>query len=463
MLRTRFAPSPTGYMHLGNIRTGLFCWMLSQNLKGECVLRIDDTDMERCDKKYEYAIVEDFKWMGITFAKHFNQSKKIEIYQKFFKELIKKKFLYECFETTEELEIKKKIQLSKNMPPIYDRSALSLSEEEKNNYRQSGIKSHWRFLIDRSKPIEWNDKIKGKMVFDPKNINDPIVIRENGIPTYMLPSVIDDIDMNINYIIRGDDHITNTAIQIQMFEAIGATIPDFAHLPLLHSVVGKISKRNIDNTSIDNNGINLKFISDLREHGIHPMAIINYLINLGSSIQSAHECDIQKIIRDFNIENYNTGAIKIDVSDLIRINGELIKKMGFSLVKDYIDHTENTNEQELSDFWSIVRENLSNLKDFNEWRNIFYGSIDSIIDDVNEKDLIREACFELSTYTDDKTMLWDEWLQRVSKKSHKKGSKLLIPIRMALTGRRDGPELRKILEIMGINRVRERLNEQSNL
>ncbi|EAL58253.1 glutamyl-tRNA synthetase, partial [Wolbachia endosymbiont of Drosophila ananassae] len=269
---TRFAPSPTGYLHVGNVRTALVCWMYTRNQNGKFLLRFDDTDLQRSDVKYINDIIQDLKWIGINWDASFKQSERFERYNEVFLQLIKEGHIYACYETREELDIKRKLQLKQGLPPVYDRSALLLTEQEKISYEQEGRRPHFRFKLDRNEVVKWNDEVKDEINIATSSISDPVVKREDGIYTYMLPSVIDDVDFNVTHVVRGEDHVTNTAVQLQMIKALKAKIPTFAHLSLLHFDDSKISKR----TGVLN-------IKSIKEDEIEPMALVSYLVKLGTS------------------------------------------------------------------------------------------------------------------------------------------------------------------------------------
>jgi len=317
-MKCRFAPSPTGLLHVGNVRSALLNWAYAKKNNGNFVLRIDDTDKSRSTKEFENKIKENLKWLGVNWDKTFNQSDRIDNYNLKINKLKNDGRLYPCFETAEELSLKKKSLLSSGKPPIYDRSSLLLTKENIDEKINSGLKPHWRFKLNAS-IIEWHDLIKGKVKFDPKNLSDPILIREDGSLLYHLPSVIDDIEEGISHIIRGEDHISNTAFHIQIFEALGGSIPEFAHHPFLTDQDGKGFGKRLGSLSIEN----------LKADGYEDVSIINYLINIGSSEDIKPETVKDKIIKNFDIKNISTSSAKFSEDVLKSLNADILKNYTF--------------------------------------------------------------------------------------------------------------------------------------
>ena len=286
--KSRFAPSPTGLIHIGNARSAVLNWMHIKNKGGEFILRIDDTDTERSKLKYKEAIKNDLNWLGITWSKTFNQSDRKNIYQEKVKELKQKKRIYPCFETPEELSLKRKSLLTAGKPPIYDRSSLQLTEKEIQKKIDQGKQPHWRFKLEY-KIIEWDDLIKGKVSFDSKNLSDPILIREDNSLLYHLPSVVDDIEEKITDVIRGEDHITNTAFHIQIFESLNAEIPFFGHHPYLIDQEGKGFSKRLGSLTIQ----------QLKDRGFENITLLNYLLSIGTSKNLSNEKNIKNLINEF--------------------------------------------------------------------------------------------------------------------------------------------------------------------
>ncbi|EER21845.1 glutamate--tRNA ligase, partial [Rickettsia endosymbiont of Ixodes scapularis] len=318
---TRFAPSPTGMLHVGNIRVALLNWLYAKKHNGQFILRFDDTDLERSKQEYKDAIEEDLKFLNINWGQTFNQLSRLNRYDEIKNLLLNKKRLYACYETPEELELKHKFQLSKGLPPIYDRASLNLTEEQAKKYIEQGRKPHYRFLVNHE-PISWHDMIKGEVKYDGKALSDPIVIRADGSMTYMLCSVIDDIDYDITHIIRGEDHVSNTAIQIQMFEALNKIPPVFGHLSLIINKDEKISKR-----------VGGFEIATLRkEIGIEAMAIASFFSLLGSSAQILPYKSIDKLANQFEISSFSKSPTIYQPEDLERLNHKLLISLDFDEV-----------------------------------------------------------------------------------------------------------------------------------
>jgi len=435
-LITRFAPSPTGYLHVGNIRTAFIGWLFARANNGKFILRIDDTDLERSKPEFVDAIKEDLEWLGLTWDAIYFQSQRMDMYEEAKKKMIASGRLYQCFETPEELELKKKSLLSRNMPPIYDRSALKLTAEQKAELTAKGTKSHWRFLMD-DKEIAWHDGIRGDIRFDPKKINDPILIRADGSMTYMIATVVDDIDLAITDIIRGEDHITNSAVHIQMFEALGAKPPKFAHLSLLKSKDGGISKRS--------GGFDIR---SLREAGIHPLAILSFLAKMGSSDQIEYRKTHAELIADFALTKFSKATATYDIVELERLNTKLTHSLEYEEVKASLP------AQVDKVFWDKVRNNLNTVREVNDWWRICNEHITPIISDAN----FTKAASELLPMGEWDINTWNHWVTEVKAKTNRNGKELFMPIRLALTAMEHGPELKTLLPLLGREKAYARLH-----
>jgi glutamyl-tRNA synthetase len=438
---TRFAPSPTGRLHVGNIRTALVNWLLAKSKNGTFILRIDDTDLERSKDFYVEAIKEDLLWLGITWDKTFSQSLRMEKYEVAKQRLIDSGRLYRCYETQEELALRKKNLLSRNLPPIYDRASLKLTKDQIASLESQGIKPHWRFLLNDS-PISWVDGVKGEMHFDSGNLNDPILIRADGSMTYTLASVVDDIEFGITDIVRGDDHLSNSATHIQIFEALGALAPKFAHLSLLKSKDSEISKRL--------GGFDIK---SLRDEGIEPMAIAAFLAKIGTSEAIQPHWDLKELIETFSIEKFSKSPITYDKVDLEKLNEKIVHGMSYEIVRERLE----TEKIPLIDrsFWELAKHNISNLKQINIWweicNTVLYPGedIDYSLTKVLATILPKEP-WDQSTY--------DNWILAMNKVTNVKGKELFMSIRRALSGLESGPELRKLLTLIGYEKAFKRLN-----
>ena len=436
---SRFAPSPTGLIHIGNARSAVLNWAYINNKKGNFILRIDDTDLERSKKEYEEKIKRDLSWLGISWNKSFNQSDRKKIYDQSIEKLKNDNRLYPCFESQEELSLKKKSQLTSGKPPIYDRSSLDLTETEIKNLLQSGKKPHWRFKLE-NKTIEWNDLIKGKVSFESKNLSDPVLIREDETLLYHLPSVIDDIEEGVSEIIRGEDHISNTAFHIQIFEALNSTIPTFGHHPFLTDENGKGFGKRLGSLSIEK----------LRETGFESLTILNYLLSVGTSSNISSETDVTKLINNYNISNISNSSPKFSIEVLKLLNKEILQKYTYSDVKNkFLDlgiHADNN-------FWIFVKNNINFFSECLEWYNIIKTEKSFYAED---KEFLKDAADLLpkEPYTIDS---WDEWILEINKKTGKKGKDLFMPLRMALTGKAKGPELKLLLPLLTKNNIMKKL------
>lgn len=436
-IKVRFAPSPTGYMHIGNTRTALFNWLLAQKLGGEFMLRIDDTDKERSKPEYEAAIRDALKWLGLNWKEEARQSARFERYREVTAKLIEEGLIYPCFETPEELELMRKSLLAKGLPPIYDRRALSLSEAQIAAYRAEGRKPHYRFKLTAG-DIVWDDMVRGRCHYRAENLSDPVVVREDGSYLYHLPSVIDDIDFSITHIVRGEDHVTNTASQIRMFEAVGGAVPVFAHLPLLTGKEGKLSKR-----------LGSIGVADLRAEGIEAMSICSYLAKLGTSEAIEPYVDLQSLAASLDFDKLGRAQPKFCEQDLQHFNTRLVRGLDYQAVRDRVEVDEA--------FWNAVRGNLTVLKDIEVWQAICQKPVVPVIED---KSLTDAAAALLPPEP------WDEetfknWIEQIKQQTGRKGKDLFHPLRKAITAMENGPELKFLLPLIGRERVYRRLNGQN--
>lgn len=431
---TRIAPSPTGKLHVGNIRTALVNWLYARVHKGKFILRIDDTDRERSRQEYTDSILRDMEWLGLYWDELHFQSKREDVHQDAKRRLIEMGRLYPCFETHEELELKKKMLLSRNMPPIYDRAALKLTQQERDKM-MNHVTPHYRFFVSDEK-IAWNDMIRGDVTFEGRNISDPVFVRADGSMTYMIATVADDIDLGITHIIRGEDHITNSAIHLQMFEALGKPVPRFGHLSLLKALDGEISKR-----------IGGFEIESMRESGIHPRAIISFLAKLGTSDPVELKESIEQVISEFSLCKFSKAPTTYSLDELLRINTKLTHKLPFTEARSYFHYPITES------FWNKVQGNIHYIKDVEMWWDICSRDISASVED---KDLIRTAAAllpegEVSSDT------WEVWTKRLKDSTGLSGKALFMPLRMALTGIEHGPELKSVLPLLGRQKIIHRL------
>ncbi|MDB2415416.1 glutamate--tRNA ligase [Rickettsiales bacterium] len=436
---TRFAPSPTGHIHIGNVRTALLCYLVAKSNSGQFMLRLDDTDKERSKTEYADQIKKDLQWLGLNWDLTAKQSDRFDRYNQIKQKLIDDGRLYPCYETEEELDVMRKMLLGRGLPPIYDRGALKLSDEQKKQYESEGRSAHWRFKLDDSKPIEWNDLVKGPQKFDPANLSDPILIRQNGLYTYMLPSAIDDMDFNISHVVRGEDHVSNTAIQIQLFEAIGDHMPIFAHHSLMKSKDGKISKRE--------GGFD---VGSLKESGIEPMAITSLMARLGTSDPVEPRSSIEEIIENFDLSKFSRAAAIYDVSELERVNAKIVHMLEYDQIKSR-DSMSGIDEN----FWNSVKYNIGNINEIQAWKEICLDELSPIVAKENE-DFLKEAA-DLLPQGEWNVETWSKWIEKIKEKTGRKGKDLFMPLRLALTAQEHGPELKNILPLIGRQKTLQRL------
>ena len=436
---TRFAPSPTGFLHVGNVRTALIAWMFARKHNGKFMLRIDDTDLLRSRQEYVDAIKEDLTWLGLHWDQEAVQSERLAKYEQIKSELIKTGALYPCYETAEELQVKKKLQLGQNKPPIYDRAALKLTPEQRQKMESDGLPTHYRLKLNEGK-ISWHDLIRGEISFDAKNISDPILIRADGTMTYSIASVVDDAEFGITHIIRGEDHITNSAMHIRLFEAMGSSIPEFAHLSLLKSQEGEISKRY--------GGFEIRA---LREAGFDRMAVLSLLAKMGTSDSIENTNSLQELVDNFSLAKLSKSTVTYDLDELIRLNAQLLHNKPYEEVEATLHAMGMVKADKI--FWETVRANLSNINEVKTWYDICCAELIPITDDL-EFTTMAASLLPKGEFTNE---TWDQWITAVKAATDKSGKAIFMPIRKALTNLDHGPELRYVLKIMGYDRAFKRL------
>jgi len=439
-IKFRFAPSPTGKVHIGNIRTAIITWLAARSMGGEFMLRIDDTDSERSKDEYTELLKTDLTWLGLNWDDYAHQRDRWDRYNELIQKLKDDGRLYPCYETSEQLDLKRKGQLNAGKPPIYDRAALDLTDAEKAKFEAEGRSPHWRFKMNPT-AIEWNDLVRGEVKFDGALISDPVLIREDGRPLYHLCSVIDDIDFGISHITRGEDHVSNTAMHVQMFEALDATPPKMAHLPLISDMAGgKLSKR-----------LGSLAVESLRDdEGIEPMAIISLLARLGTSDPIEANNDMQTFIKTFDFTKFGRGTPKMDISEIERLNARIVHNLPYA---DVADRPELNGVDE--NFWNNVRANLTKVSDVQNWKHVTDDKIQiSVADD--DKDYIKQAADNLPE-GDITADTWGTWTNILKEKTDRKGRGLFMPLRQALTGMDHGPEMDKMLMLLGRERAIRRL------
>ena len=433
MTTTRFAPSPTGYLHIGNLRTALFNFLIARQAGGEFILRIDDTDPERSKPEYVDGIKRDLEWLGLYWDRVEHQSSRFERYAQVADQLRDKGLLYECFETPLELDLKRKKQLNMGKPPVYDRAALALSNLESEALRADRT-GHWRFMLDRSR-IEWADGILGDLSIDAASVSDPVLIRGDGQVLYTLASVCDDTDMGVTHVVRGSDHVTNTATQIQMICAIDGVVPSFSHHSLLTGPKGEgLSKR-----------LGSLALRDMRDAGIQPMALLSHLARLGSSDPVELRGSIEKIIEGFHLNKFGSAPTKFDEVDLIPITAKYLQGLEYADVVQYVAAI-GVPVDIAKDFWNVTRTNISTLKDLGSWWELIKNGATPEID-FEDKEFIVQAIAMLPAAPFDVTT-WGTWTSAVKQATGRKGKSLFMPLRKALTGMSHGPDMGALLPLL---------------
>lgn len=439
MTTTRFAPSPTGQLHIGNIRTALHNWMWAKKTHGRFILRIDDTDAERSREEYVEGIRADLAWLGLTPDVEYRQSERSALYDAAFDRLRGSGRVYPCYETSQELDLKRKIALGRGLPPVYDRAALNLTEAERAELEAQGTKPHWRFRLDPDEPVAWDDLIRGPQKFDAASLSDPVIRRADGSWLYMLPSAIDDVDMGITHVVRGEDHVSNTAVQLQMFTALGSTPPAFAHEALLVGAEGKLSKR------LGSLGVN-----ELREKHILPQAIVALLARLGTAdpVEPLHD---RAVLTDtFDFARFGRAPARFAEEDLERINRQLVHTADFARVADQLP------PQLDEAAWHAIRPNVAHLGEVADYWRVIEGPIEAPAPEPEDAAYLAEARIALESIEFGPTA-WKGWTEALKASTGRKGKTLFLPLRRALTGMDHGPDMGELLVLIGKERALERL------
>jgi glutamyl-tRNA synthetase len=429
---TRFAPSPTGRLHVGNIRTALHNFLFARKNGGTFILRIDDTDRERSTTEFDQVIRDDLEWLGLVPDKLVRQSARFDLYEREFEKLKAAGRVYACYETTDELELRRKVLLGRGLPPVYERKPADAPVPE-------GRAPHWRFRLDHDSPITWTDLIRGEQRFDPKLLSDPVVRREDGSWLYLLPSVIDDIDLGITHVVRGEDHVSNSAVQIQMFEALGAKPPQFAHEALLVAAEGKLSKR-----------LGSYGAEHLREEGVEPMALLDVLARIGTSQPVEPIASLTELADSFDFSTFGRAPAHFDPHEVELVNARLLHHLDYSTVKNRLPA--NATEQD----WQALRGNLERLADFASWFAVLHGEIEPPELAHDERLLVRDAAVAIGKL-DWAAEPWRALTSELKESTGRKGRELFHPLRLALTGRDSGPEMAPLLSAMGKDRAVRRL------
>ena len=441
MTTTRFAPSPTGHIHVGNLRTALMNYLIARKTGGTFILRLDDTDRERSKGEYADGIKRDLEWLGLTWDRLERQSDRFDRYAEVAEQLRTANRLYEVFETPTELDLKRKKQLNMGKPPVYDRAGLNLDAAEKDKLRAEGRAGYWRFLLDHER-IEWHDGILGDISIDAASVSDPVLIRADGQVLYTFASVVDDVDMGVTDIVRGADHVTNTATQIQIIRAIGGTPPNFAHHSLLTGAHGEeLSKR-----------LGALSIREMRENGIAPEALLSMMARLGSSQPMELRMTLDELADGFDLKQFGASPTKFDPEDLLPLTREANQARPLAEVKDLI--TALGVPGELAErFWRVASQNITKLDELGGWWTIFHEGAEPQID-PEDSDFIAEAMKLLPPppYTD---ATWGEFTTAVKEATGRKGKGLFMPLRKALTGQAHGPDMSDVMPLLQVVRARK--------
>ncbi len=438
-VKVRFAPSPTGRLHIGNIRPAVFNWLFARREHGVFVLRFDDTDLERSKEEYVTGIRDDLTWLGLTWDEEFRQSERFSFYEETAEKLKKPGRLYACYETSEELERRRKRQMARGLPPVYDRAALKLTAADRQELEAEGRKPHWRFLLEQ-RPTAWNDLIRGPQEIDAASVSDPVLIREDGTPLYTFTSVADDADTGVTHIIRGEDHVTNTAVQIQIFEALGATPPQFAHHNLLVGAQGEALSKRLGSLSI----------KGLREEGFEPLAVMTHASLIGTSEALQPQESLEALAKLFDFDKISRAPARFDPEELKGLNAKLLHGMPFAEVEERLKARRIDGGEA---FWLAVRANLEFFADVDTWWTVVRGPLTPVIEDAG---FCNKALAHLPPEPWDGST-WAKWTEAVKQATGAKGRALFHPLRLALTGLERGPELKDLLPLIGHERAAARI------
>ena len=437
---TRFAPSPTGQLHVGNIRTALHNWLWARKSGGRFMLRIDDTDAERSEERFVEAIRADLAWLGLVPDGEERQSARFALYEARFAALREAGHVYPAYETAQELDLKRKIAAGRGLPPVYDRAALALSDSERAALEAQGVAPHWRFKLDHCTPIEWDDLIRGHQRFDPATMSDPVIRRADGSWLYMLPSAIDDAEMGVTHVVRGEDHVSNTALQLQMFAAMGSAAPAFAHEALLIGSEGKLSKR-LGSLGVDS----------FREMGIEPEAVRALLARIGTSLPVEPLIGTETLIATFDFGRFGRAPARFDEAELSALNARIVHQLDFDAVAARLP------AGMARDGWEAVRPNLSTVAEAADWWQVIEGPIQADADPA-DGDFLAEAA-RVAAEIDWAEDPWHALTGALKASSGRSGKALFLPLRRALTGLDHGPDMKTLLPLIGRDRAIGRLSK----
>ena len=434
MTVTRFAPSPTGYIHVGNLRTALMNYLIAKKSGGQFILRLDDTDQERSKQEYADQIMRDLEWLGLHWDKVEKQSLRLDRYREAAEDLKAKGKFYEVFESPTELDLKRKKQLNMGKPPVYDRAGLKLSDAEKEKLRAEGRDGYWRFLLDQER-IEWTDGILGPISIDAASVSDPVLIRADGQVLYTFASSVDDIDMCVTFIVRGADHVTNTATQIQIMKAMGGTPPNFAHHSLLTGAKGEELSKRLGTLSL----------KDLRAQGVEAMALLSLMARLGSSRPVELFANIDELAAGFDVGTFGAAPTKFDAEDLFPLTRSYVQGLPFAQVQDRIAAL-GVPAEKAEQFWDVAKGNITVLADLEGWWQLFRDGATPLVAD-EDREFVAQALALLPAqpWT---TETWGQWTTAVKEATGRKGKGLFMPLRKAMTGRENGPEMADVMPLL---------------
>jgi len=442
-IRLRFAPSPTGRIHVGNVRTALMNWLFALRQGGQVLLRIDDTDIARSTKEYEQSIEDDLRWLGLPWAERANQSARFDVYEAAAAKLKAAGLLYPCYETEDELDRRRKIAQATGRPPIYDRAALKLTAEDRAKLEAEGRRPHWRYKLSGARK-DWVDLVRGPQSIDTASLSDPVLIREDGAFLYTLPSVVDDIDFKITHIVRGEDHVTNSGVQIEIFEALGGEAPAFGHFPLLVGADGSALSKRIGSLGV----------GELAEEGYEAMAVLSHLAKIGTSDPVEARLTLAQLADEFAFEKIGRAPARFDPEELKRVNAAVLHQLPYTAVKHRLAALGADKGEE---FWNAVRANLVLLPDVKAWAAIVDGPITPVVADA----AFAAAAAEVLPKGAYDAQSWQAFTNAVKEKTGAKGKALFMPLRQALTGLDHGPEMAALFPLIGEERARKRLNGEA--
>ena len=442
-VKVRFAPSPTGNLHVGNLRTALVNYLFARREGGHFMLRIDDTDTERSTPEFEASIRADLEWMGMGWDSEDRQSARLDRYDAALKQLADAGRAYPCYETPEDLALKRKAQLSAGRPPVYDRAALKLTDKQKAEHEAAGRRPHWRFLLNDAE-VSWTDMVRGDVSYHMRSLSDPVLFREDGRVIYTMASVVDDVDHGITHIIRGEDHVTNSAAQIQLFEALGAAAPAMGHVALLAGADGEGLSKRLGSLSI----------GQLRGEGIEATSLASLLARIGTADPVVPQTTMQDITDEFDLSRFGRATAKFDPTELAQVNARIVQQLSFADVADRLVGEDVYGGEA---FWMAVRDNLSTVAESSDWWQVCSSAITPVIKAAEVTDAAAGLLPEGEISAD----IWQPWMKSVAEATGAKGHGLFMPLRLALTGREKGPEIAPLLAFIGRDRIIARLRGES--